>query len=98
MTVVRRGLEPLVPEQDLDHPDINPLLQQVGGKAVAQAVEVHGFVEPGNRGGGMKGPVELAGGEGVHGIPSRKQPAAPEHLAFCSGDAPPLSQQRKQRG
>ena len=33
--VDRRGLQPLVAEQHLDHPDVDLLLEQVGGKAVA---------------------------------------------------------------
>ena len=33
--IQRRGLELLVPEQDLDHTDIHLLLQKVGGETVA---------------------------------------------------------------
>ena len=35
LRIQRRGLELLVPEQHLDHPDVDFLLQQVGGEAVA---------------------------------------------------------------
>ena len=34
--IERRGLEPLAPEQHLDHPDIHLLFQQMGGIAVTQ--------------------------------------------------------------
>ena len=36
-----------MPEQALDHPDVDPLLQQVGGEAVAQRVHGDRLVEPG---------------------------------------------------
>lgn len=34
MGVACRGFKPLVPEQDLDDPDVELLFQQVGGEAV----------------------------------------------------------------
>ena len=36
MGVDRRGLQLLVPQKDLDHPDVDVLLEKVGGEAVAQ--------------------------------------------------------------
>ena len=58
--VDRRGLELLVPEQDLDHADVDLLLQQVGGEAVAQRVHRHALVDLRGLGSGMDGAVELA--------------------------------------
>ncbi len=38
VAVVRGGIELLVAQQHLDHPDVDPLLQEVGGKAMPQRV------------------------------------------------------------
>ena len=35
LDVVRRGVQALVPQQDLDHANVDLLFQQVGGKAVS---------------------------------------------------------------
>ena len=43
--IERCGLELLVPEQHLDHADVDLLLQQVGGEAVAQRVHRHALVD-----------------------------------------------------
>ena len=66
----------LVPEQDLDHADIHLLLQQMGGKAVAQGVHRHPLVDLGRSRRGMYRTVELAGAQRVDRVLSRKQPAA----------------------
>src|SRR4051812_18184091 len=47
MDVDGRGLQPLVPEQDLNDADVDLLFQQVGGKAVAQGVHGHALVNLG---------------------------------------------------
>ena len=38
-----------MPQQVLDHPDVDALFQQVGGEAVPQGVHGHRLVEPGSR-------------------------------------------------
>jgi hypothetical protein len=55
-----------VPEQHLDHSDVDVLLEQMGGKAVPQRVERYALVDLGHVGCGMAGTVELARGERVH--------------------------------
>ena len=39
MAIASRGLQLAVSEQHLDHADIDLILQQVGGKAVAQGMD-----------------------------------------------------------
>src|SRR3954447_1470491 len=63
--IKRRGLELGVPEQDLDHADVDVLLQQVGCEAVAQRVRRDPLGDPGPVGGGMDRAVELTRGERV---------------------------------
>src|SRR6185503_2781406 len=53
------GVELGVPEQHLDHPDIDVLLKQVGGEAVPQGVERYALVDLGPIGCGMAGAIEL---------------------------------------
>ena len=62
------------PEQNLDHPDVNVLLQQMGCKAVAQRVRRHPLGDLGRLSGSMNGAVELARGEMVDPVLSGKQP------------------------
>ena len=57
------GVELGVSEQDLDHADVDVLLQQMRGEAVAQRVRRDPLPDPGGLGGGMDGAVELARGE-----------------------------------
>ena len=98
----REIVELLVPEQDLDHADIDLLLEQVGGEAVAQRVHRHALVDPGRLGSGMHRPVELTGAERFDRIESGKQPAAIEHLALGTRHSPPgaqaLEQHRREHG
>ena len=57
---VERGRIQLgVPEQNLDDANIDILLEQVGGKAVAQRVRRHPLLDLGRGGGGMNGTIEL---------------------------------------
>ena len=98
MTVVRRGLDLLVAEQDLNHPDIDPLLKQVCGERVSQTVQVHRFVEASHCDAGMERPVELAGRQGIDRVLPREQPAAFKHFVFCLCEAPPLTQYVEQHG
>jgi hypothetical protein len=88
-----------VPEQHLDHADIDLLLEQVGGERVAKAVHRDGL-------------VDRAAGCGVHGrfscrvewvyrVQARKQPAA-GRISLGTGrsppDAQPFEQQRWEQG
>ena len=84
--VERRGLELLVAEQHLDHADVDLLLQQVGGKAVAQRVHRHALVDLRGLGGGMDGAVELARGQRVHRV--RARGTASRRAASCPGHGP----------
>ena len=67
-----------------------------------QGMHRNTLVDLRDRGGGMDGPVELAGAQGFDGVQARKQPAAIEHLALGPGDPPPdpqtFEQYRRQHG
>ena len=58
--IERGSVELGMAEQDLDHPDIDVLLEQVSGEAVPQGVERYALVDLGPIGGGMACAVELA--------------------------------------
>src|SRR3954466_624179 len=85
--IERRGLELGVPEQHLDHADVDVLLQQVSREAVAQRVRRDPLGDLGPLSGGMDGPVELTRGERVDRVLSGKEP----HLR--PGDPPPVPQE-----
>src|SRR5713226_2768023 len=72
--VERRGVELLVPEQHLDHADVDLLLQEMGGEAVPQRVERDTLVDPGHLRRGMAGTIELACRQRLHRIAAREQP------------------------
>ena len=73
--VERRGIELGVPEQHLDHADVDLLLEQVGGEAVPQRVQRDALVDPGHLGRGMAGAIELARGQRLTGFcPGNSQP------------------------
>src|SRR4051812_5007984 len=55
----RRGDLPM-PQQVLDHPDVDALLEQVGGEAVPQGVHGHRLVEPGGLDRLAAGPLHRA--------------------------------------
>src|SRR3982074_2886086 len=88
--IERRGIEPGVPEQDLDHPDIDVLLEQVGGEAVPQGVERYALVDLRPVGCGMTGAIELTRRHRLHAVAPWKQPA----LRSCR--PPPGAQQFEQ--
>src|SRR3954470_19736613 len=88
--IERRGLELGVPEQDLDHADVDVLLQQVGREAVAQRVRRDPLGDLGRARGGMDGPVELTRGERVDWVLSGEQPDP------RAGDPPPVPQEFEQ--
>src|SRR5215216_4782241 len=85
--VERGGLERGVPEQHLDHANVDVLLQQMRGEAVPERVRGHVLGDPGLLRGRMEGPVELARGEGVDGVLAGEQPDR------RAGDPPPVAQQ-----
>ena len=61
-TRVERGrIQLAVPQQDLDDADIDVLLQQMGGKAVAQRVGRHPLPDPSHFGCLMDRAVDLPG-------------------------------------
>ena len=76
--------------QDLDHADIDVLLQQVGGEAVAERVWRHVLLDPSRLGSGMAGTIELTWGHRLRGIAARKEPA------LWSRRLPPSAQQFEQ--
>src|SRR6266851_8431691 len=77
-------------EQDLDHTNIDVLLEQVGGEAVSQRVRCHPIGQPSQLGGHVAGAVELARGHRVDAV------AAGEHPHWGMRDAPPVAQQLQQ--
>src|ERR1700681_4972893 len=88
--IERRGIEPGVPEQDLDHSDIDVLLEQVGGEAVPQGVERYALVDLRPVGCGMTGAIELTRRHRLNAVAPWKQPA----LRSCR--PPPGAQQFEQ--
>ena len=73
--VERRGVELGVPKQDLDHPNIDVLLEQMRRKAVTQGVRGHPLADLGHVGRGMAGARELARRHRVDRVLAREQPA-----------------------
>ena len=86
------GLQLLVAQQHLDHADVDLLFQQVGGKAVAQDVGRHAFVDLGRIRGKVDGAVDLPGGQRVRRVQAREEPAVAADLALRMPQAPPGSQ------
>src|SRR5882757_2061000 len=72
--IERRGVELGVPQQDLDHPDIGVLLQQMRRKAVTKGVRGHRLADLGHLGRGIAGAPELARRHRVDRVHSGKQP------------------------
>src|SRR5829696_6954470 len=85
--IERGGLELGGPEQDLDHADVDVLLQQVGREAVAQRVRRDPLGDPGPGSGSVNRPIELTRGERVDRVLSREQPD------LGPGDPPPVPQE-----
>ena len=88
----------LVAQHDLDHADIDLLLQQVGGKAVTQRVHRDSLVDQRHVGGRTDGAVELAHGQRIHGVESWEQPSVGEDLPLGVGGAPPGALPLQQQG
>ncbi len=68
-------LELLVPQQYLDDADVLVVLEQVGGKSVAQRMQRNRLIDLGRSTCLVKDPVELTGREWVERVLSRKYPA-----------------------
>ena len=64
-------------QQHLDHPDIDLLLQEMGGKAVSQRVERDLLVDLRCLFGSVKNAAQLAAGQRVDRVLAWKQPATP---------------------
>src|SRR4051812_11154008 len=73
--IERRGVELGMAEQNLDHSDIDVLLEQMGCEAVPQRMHGHRLADLGQAGGGMAGAIELARRHRLYGVAPRKQPA-----------------------
>ena len=58
--IERRRFQFRMPEQNLNHANIDVLLQQMGGKTMPQRMRRHALGNPGHVSGGMTGPIDLA--------------------------------------
>src|SRR5690348_3993393 len=91
---VERGRIQLgVPEQNLDDANIDILLEQVSGKAVAQRMRADTLLDASGFCGLMDSPVDLARRNGLERVLSRKQPALGQHHAAPLALTPPEPQQ-----
>src|SRR5215467_13813489 len=88
--IERRRIELGVTEQNLDHADVDVLLQEMGGEAVPQRVERYALVDLGYLSCCMASAIELAHREMVDPVLSGKQPS----LRPCC--PPPGAQQFEQ--
>ena len=77
-------------KQNLNHPDIDILLQQMGGKAMPQRMRRNAFVDTREPGSHVADAVQLACGQRVDRVPAWKQPA------LRPADAVPLAQNIEQ--
>src|SRR6267154_1825270 len=73
--IERGGLELGVAKQDLDHPNINVLLKQVGCEAMAQGVRRHALGNLGHVGRSVAGAGKLTRCHRVGRVLAREQPA-----------------------
>ena len=81
-----------MPEQDLDHPNINVLLEQVGREAVAQGVRRHALGDLRHVGRGVAGARELTCRHRAGRVLAREQPALRPRNAI------PVAQKLEQHG
>src|SRR5215218_336196 len=100
--IERGGLELGMAEQDLDDANVDVLLQQMRGEAVAQGVRRHLLADPGGLGRGVDGAVHLTGRQRRDRIAAREQPALRQPQATAASLPPPgpqeLEQVRRQHG
>ncbi len=82
-----------MPQQHLDHADVDLLLQQMGGKTVPERVQADALVDAGRRLGAVEGSVQLTGGERVDRagrtyalvdirLPKKDQAVTPETFSY----------------
>jgi hypothetical protein len=90
LRVARRRVELGMSEQHLDHPNIDILLQEVGGKTVPQRVRRHMLRDTGCPRSRAAGAGELACRHRLHRIAAREQPAP------RAANQPPIAQQIEQ--
>src|SRR5580704_694509 len=83
--IERRRLQFRMPEQNLDHPNVDVLLQKVGCKTMSKRVRRHAFGDLCHVCRRMAGAVELACRYWLQRILAREQP----RLGVC--DAPPVA-------
>src|SRR3712207_5789224 len=100
--IQRSGVELGMAEQDLNDANVDVLLQEMRGEAVAQGVRRHALLDPGGVGRGVDGAVHLTGRQRRDRIAAREQPALRQHQAAAASLAPPgaqeLEQVRRQHG
>src|SRR5262245_29453212 len=84
------------PEQNLDDANIDILLEQVSGKAVAQRVRTDALLDASGFCGLMDSPVDLARRNGLERVPPWKQPTLRQHHAAPLALTPPQPQQFQQ--
>ena len=85
-----------MPEQDLDDADVDAVLQQVGGEAVAQRVRADPLGDVGCACRLDDDAVKLPGADRLQGMLAGKQPAVAMHHALLAAGLPPLAQQDQQ--
>jgi hypothetical protein len=87
------GVQLDVAEQRLDDADIDAVLQQVRGEAVAQRMRPNPLGDVRRTRGLDDDPMQLPGADRLTSMHSRKQPAPGVHHALLPSDLPPLAQQ-----
>src|SRR5215472_14850038 len=94
----RGGVELLVPEQDLDNPDIGLLLQQMGGKAVPQRMNPDAFGDASTPRCQANDAVQLARTRVSPAIAGKQPRLAGMHPSLLARGAPPFAQQLEKVG
>ena len=90
------GVELGVAEQRLDDADVDTVLEQVRGKAVAQGVWPDPLGDIRGRGGLDDDAIQLSGAERHHRVLAGEEPAIRAHDAQLSSGAPPVPKQHQQ--
>ena len=80
-----------MPEQDLDDADVDAVLQETGGEAVAQGVRSDPLGDLGSLCRLDDDAVKLPRADRLGGVLSRKQPPFAMHHALLASDPPPLA-------
>src|SRR3954447_6053772 len=96
--VKRRRVELLVSEQNLDDADIGLLLQEMGGKAVAQGVNADPLGDAGAPGCQANDPMQLARTRMLPAIAGKQPGLSGRHPSLLARDAPPFTQYLEQDG